>query len=140
MISYVSAPSETVQELTDDSLLFPGGRIHELHVHPDEVREAPRWVLASVINSALQGVSPILTAEEGAPLSFRLRPANLWGALVVQMAQSISGGTTFKKCERKGCSEYFAVTPQVARTNKKYCSDACKSGAWRSRTPKESRS
>lgn len=136
IVAYKVDPDESVAERMNDVRLFPGEAVTSWLEHPDEFHEIPRQVLASVVNSALQGVSPILVADRGEPLAFRLHPHSLWGALIVQLAQGASGGTTFKKCEREGCSEYFPVTPHVARKNKKYCSDACKSGAWRSRKPK----
>jgi hypothetical protein len=116
-----------------DADLFPAGNADTWFAHADEYRDIPAQVLADVMNRALYGVSPLVAADDERTLSFHLRPRNLWAGMVVQVAQSASGGVTFRKCARPGCGEYFPVTPLVARTNKRYCSDVCKSAAYRVR-------
>jgi hypothetical protein len=58
-------------------------------------------------------------------------PASLSGALWLQLAQGISGNKTYRSCP--GCDRYFEVSPGTARKDRLYCSDRCRTRAYRTR-------
>jgi hypothetical protein len=101
-------------------------------------RHGPRALLGTVVNGALGVAQPRLYLDAGGGvgrLSLSIAPMSLWGALVVQVARSVAGGIRFEKCKLDGCPNYFPLTPDVARTNRRYCSDACKSKDYRLKGP-----
>jgi len=59
------------------------------------------------------------------------RPHNLLGALWFQFAASIAGNKSYRACEV--CGRAMEMSPDVNRADRRYCSDACRSRALRSR-------
>ncbi len=136
IIAYTVEPHEPLSSMLTREDLFDPSTVSKWTASPQEFSALPRQLLMSVMNGALSRVAPRLVEGPEEKMAFRLRPNDLWGALVTQHALSISGGTSFKRCERNGCNEYFARTPEVARKSKKYCSDSCKTAVWRANNPK----
>ena len=65
-------------------------------------------------------------------LKLHVVPDSLLGALWLQFAQAIEHNSDFRKCVE--CEEmWFEVSPQKARADKVYCSDACRMRAYRKR-------
>lgn len=60
-------------------------------------------------------------------------PRGLLDALWLQFALAVEGGKRYRQCD--ACRLWFEVSPARARTNRKYCSDACKSRYWRTHRP-----
>ena len=60
-----------------------------------------------------------------------LVPTSLLGALWLQFAQAITGNKDYRRCAR--CNTWFELSPEASRTNKLYCSDACKMKSYRDR-------
>lgn len=58
-------------------------------------------------------------------------PENLDAALWTQLAAAIADNKEFRECP--GCHVWFELSPQQYRVTRKYCSDACKSQAYRDR-------
>lgn len=77
-----------------------------------------------------------LSSIAGVP-SLRLVPRSLEAFLWVQFAQEIAGVRAYRKCE--ACPKWFAVTEHTRRTRRDriYCSDACKTRAYRARKQEE---
>jgi hypothetical protein len=65
------------------------------------------------------------------PLSLQLVSDTLLAALWLQFAQAIHGNKDYRACG--ACGRFFELDPAVARTNRLYCSDACRSKAYRTR-------
>jgi hypothetical protein len=59
-----------------------------------------------------------------------LRPLNLLSAMWLQAEQAIAGNTEFRACQE--CSRFFAMTSE-RRGDARFCTDACKSRAYRHR-------
>lgn len=94
---------------------------------------AQLW-LQSEVNQGLKGGawSRLLWESEGfSSLGLFIVPRSLIAALWLQLAQAISGNRELRSCP--ACEEWFEITPEKARTNRLYCSDACKSRAFRNR-------
>lgn len=64
-------------------------------------------------------------------LALVLKPADLLGAMWLELALAIDGDKKHRQCP--ACSSWFEIDPDVHRSNAKYCSDACKSRQWRIR-------
>lgn len=58
-------------------------------------------------------------------------PTSLLGAMWLQFAEAVSGRKGYGSCP--GCGRYFEVHTENARSDKTYCSEACKSKNYRDR-------
>lgn len=58
-------------------------------------------------------------------------PKDLKSALWLQFAEAINGNKRYNQCVQ--CHNWFEVAPGVGRSDKRYCSDACRSAAYRER-------
>ena len=64
-------------------------------------------------------------------LKLHVVPDSLLGALWFQFAQAIEHNSDFRMCAE--CAMWFELSPRTARTDKIYCSDACRMRAYRKR-------
>ena len=64
-------------------------------------------------------------------LAIRFRPTGLLSTLWLQFARAIEGNKEYERC--KHCLRYFEIGPTAGRKGKAYCSDACRSAAYRLR-------
>jgi hypothetical protein len=63
---------------------------------------------------------------------FRFEPRSLLGAMWLQAAQAAAEGMTFRQCD--SCGRPIAIARTTgARSDSKFCSDACKSRSYRTR-------
>jgi hypothetical protein len=131
------APGESPKHLPQRTYILLASK----HLHPErlerfrpgDVIEPAGYLVQQLVNEHLQGrVSPRLLwdAHDG-----RLRlydvPHGLIGALWLQFARAIDGKRTYRRCRE--CPRWFELTPAIARTNKRFCSDACRFKAYRQR-------
>ncbi len=58
-------------------------------------------------------------------------PNSLAGAIWLQFAQAMDARTNYRRCSE--CRQWFKVSPEVARSDKSYCGDACRARAYRRR-------
>lgn len=58
----------------------------------------------------------------------QMAPSTLCGAIWLMVADEIAKGAQYKSCKAPGCLEWFPI-----RSNKKFCSEACKQAAYRER-------
>jgi hypothetical protein len=63
--------------------------------------------------------------------ALHLVPNTLGGAMWIQLAQAIAGDKKHRACE--SCGRWFELSPETARTSKYYCTEACRSRAYRAR-------
>jgi hypothetical protein len=68
----------------------------------------------------------LVSGEPGAkrPMFMRLRPATLFDAMIVQLAQSQAGGASLHTCAQ--CRHWFEVGASGKRTVAKFCSVPCR--------------
>ena len=71
--------------------------------------------------------------SERTPSGFALDylPRNLLGALWLQLALAICENKDFRQCA--ACGKWFELSPTEHRTSRRYCSEACRSRAYRDR-------
>jgi len=87
----------------------------------------------SITNTHIEGrLSPTLAWDRRSEcLRLFLIPDGLIGALWLQFAQAINRNKTYRQCLQ--CNRWFEISPQTARDSRRYCSNACRSKAYRER-------
>jgi hypothetical protein len=106
---------------------------HYLHDDDEGFRQYATAMLVSIVNAHLAGridTNVMLEPATDRPVLFTM-PTCLIGALWLQLAQSIDGNKQFRQCE--ACRAWFELAPDKARADKAYCSQACRSRAYRLR-------
>jgi hypothetical protein len=94
----------------------------------------PAWhYVQHVVNTQLADrVAPrLLWGNDRERLGLYLVPHNLIGALWLQFAQALDGNKDYRQCD--DCHIWFELSPQVARNDKRFCNDGCRSKAYRHR-------
>jgi hypothetical protein len=86
--------------------------------------------LLALVNGGLAGrVTPRFVQDpRNGKLELQTVPENLLGALWLQLAEAIGGGKQFRQCIT--CGGWFEVS---GRSDRRVCSDACRSRAYRGR-------
>ncbi len=74
------------------------------------------------LNTYLEDVSPRAFVSVDGNLERGWRYRSLLQAMYVMLFLDLTGGSTIKKCESRGCPNYFRVGPQ---SRSKYCSNRC---------------
>lgn len=84
------------------------------------------------------GIRPALI-ELDHGISLRMQPARLLDLMWLQLAQAFSGGREYRKCAADPCPRWFAVVEygRQRRSDRIYCSAACKTRAFRDKQGKE---
>jgi hypothetical protein len=123
--------TKTIASIHDNQELFQ-------HFTPGEVILPAWYYVQQVINEHLATrLSPRLQREgydatKTHPLwDLYFFPHNLIGALWLWFAQAVAGGREDKQCVN--CGKPFIVSPDTARTNKRSCSNSCRTQVWRKR-------
>ena len=85
------------------------------------------------INYYLQGrASPrVAWGEDGASLALSFVPSGLGGAIWLQFAEAIRGNVVYRACET--CGGTIEVSGTANRSDRRFCSAACRSKAYRGR-------
>jgi hypothetical protein len=93
-----------------------------------KVREAARIAVYQEINEGLAGnVEAVLDPVRRPFRALTFRPKNLAGAIWLHFAMEVAeNAPTLAVCEKPGCGRSFRP-----RSNKRYCSDACRNEQWR---------
>jgi hypothetical protein len=95
-----------------------------------ELRDAADVSLKKAIERKLEGrLSFVFSLGGLVP-----QPDSLLGAIWIQFAQAVAKAKQYRQCE--DCRKWFELSPQVARTNRVFCSTACRSRAYRKRQDK----
>lgn len=107
-------------------------RLIGILLHGDLVTPA-LFQVQHVVNQHLEGrLSPkVLWDTDYTHLNLHFMPESLIGALWLQFAQAIDGNKTYRRCDE--CRAWFELSPEVARTTKRFCSNACRVKAYRER-------
>lgn len=100
---------------------------------PGDLATPALFFVQKTINDRLKGrISPrLLWGKNRTKLGLYIVPNSLIGALWLQFAQAIDGNKEYRRCEE--CRGWFELSPETARTSKLYCSNACRSRAYRGR-------
>ncbi len=64
----------------------------------------------------------------------RIAPSSLLGALWFQLARAVAGNIEFKECRQRQCETWFEVDHSSTRSSREFCSESCRSRAYRDRT------
>ena len=84
------------------------------------------------------GADVLLKADpSGGPARLCIRPSDLLDALGIQLALAIDGNQNLRPCAE--CRTWFPVASGGHRSDKEYCSDACRMRAYRKRKGSKSR-
>lgn len=117
--------------------------------HPSRLDEwrrgdvrGPATVYAQqVINEHLKPRASPRLLREGQPPRLRLYfvPHTLIGALWLQLARAVDGEKAYRRCRRTGCGKFIEISRDTtgSRADRSYCSDACRSGAYRERRARD---
>ena len=95
----------------------------------------PAWaVLSDLVNDALyRSASPVLSWAANQPRPhMAILPASLLAAMWLQVLEYANGDREHAQCP--ACRRWFELAPESARRGKVYCSDGCKSRAYRERS------
>ncbi len=99
-------------------------------------RRIQMWALSEIqalVNDHVSGrLSPTLAwSDEANSLDLRFVPDGLLSTLWLQLAQAITLNKRYGQCAQ--CGAWFEISPRGARKNRVYCSNACKTRAFRER-------
>ena len=101
--------------------------------HPNDLIKPALYCVQRHINEKLkERVSPrLLWNKDHSQLRLFLVPGSLIGALWLQFANAIESDNNFRTCEV--CGTWFELAPGKARSDKSYCTNACRTKAYRRR-------
>jgi hypothetical protein len=64
-------------------------------------------------------------------LALQVKPRSLLAALWLQFARAVAGNKQYRAC--RTCGQPYELDPKIARKSRQYCSEACRSRAYRGR-------
>jgi len=143
LVTFESHPDHSIHDFPKDKP-FPktGAWIAGEKYRPDVFQSFARGDLIGpaiahiqrVVNENLKdGAAPrLLWNNDQTAVSVHLVPKNLLGAIWLQVASAIERESSFRQCVQ--CGTWFEVSRQAGRSDKRYCSNACRIRAHRSRT------
>ena len=100
--------------------------------HGDVVQPALLHVQQLVNRHLTNRVAPQMMWDDGwRRLGLHVIPIGLIGAIWLQFARAVTGNMQFRQCGR--CEKFFELSPNASRTNKLFCSNACKTRSYRER-------
>jgi hypothetical protein len=93
---------------------------------------AARLGLERMINRRLEShLEARFALNPDAQMSLRVLPKNLLQAIWLQFGLAVSEGKKYRQCAV--CQTWFEVAPELARTNRRFCSISCKNREYRNR-------
>lgn len=94
------------------------------------------WVQAITNQHLEKRISPRILWEDRRRRRWSLyfTPISLIGAIWLQFAQSVTQEKDYRRCRQ--CESWFEIDHYTARTNRYFCSNACRSKAYRMRQSK----
>ncbi len=108
-------------------------RLKLQHIPSQDVVQPALCYVQETTKKHLEGrVSPrLLWDKDWSRLGLYFVPTSLIGALWLQFARAVDGNKKYGRCQE--CQTWFEFSPDVARTNRRYCKDACRFKAYRRR-------
>jgi hypothetical protein len=138
---------QKVEELNTDMHRFEGARLEAAEpipfdygdwLRPNFVRRegaalasAALLLLDRLASDQLDVTTSFEADEKAGRMYLSHRPHSLGGALWLQFAVSVSTGRRYRVC--KECGEWFEIPLRGARISREYCTNACRSKAYRER-------
>jgi hypothetical protein len=138
-VLYESHPDKGVQELLNEKVPFSAGAIaaegdtvFEFFRPGDLVGPALQQV-QSVINHRLRGRISVrlLWQPQTGKRTLYVVPTGLIGGLWLQFAQAVEQDLHYRRCSI--CGTWFEIAPGSGRSDKQFCSNACRTRAYRQR-------
>ena len=83
------------------------------------------------INRQIAAAPRLLWNHKEGRSDLHILPNSLIGALWLQFAQAVDGDRKYRRCAE--CRTWFEISPETARVTRTYCSNACRSKAYRKR-------
>lgn len=71
----------------------------------------------------------LLWDQHRSRLNLHMVPSNLIGCIWLQFARAVDGNRDYRQCEE--CRKWFEATPQVTRSDRRFCTPSCKASAHR---------
>lgn len=102
-------------------------------LRPGDLVTPAFWYIQSEINQRLsEETSPrLLWNLDTTSLVSRIIPKSLLGAIWLQFALAVERGSDFRQCAH--CGKWFELSPGKSRSDKQFCSTACRVKAFRQR-------
>ena len=103
---------------------------------PGDVLQPAMYYVQRQVNDYLKEKvsAQVLWTQDHNALELRFAPRGLLVALWLQFANAIERDSEFRRCAE--CGDWFEISPATARANKTYCSNACRTKAYRKRKAK----
>ncbi len=98
---------------------------------PGDLVQPALVAIQRIINRSLGSSPRLLWDHKQGRLELRIVPDSLIGAMWLQFARAVDGNKTYRRCAE--CRTWFAISPETARVTRTYCSNACRSKAYRKR-------
>lgn len=94
---------------------------------------AARFFADKIINGELEAHSSarMLYDPRDGSHELHVAPSSLLGALWIQAGDLAAGRRDYQKCEQ--CGTWFALSPDTSRADRRFCSDRCRTRAYRER-------
>jgi len=98
-----------------------------------QTASAPLFKVQETINEHLETstVNRLIYAPQDDRLLLRIIPKSLLGALWLQLAKGIEGDIEYRQCHE--CGKWFEISLEAYRKSRLFCSNACRSKAYRTR-------
>ena len=96
---------------------------------PNDVIKPARFYVARLIDQHLEKNlgSKMNLDHDGVGLHFDFVPSDLLSAMWLQFALGVSADCEYRACSV--CGTWFELSPETARTSRRFCSDPCKAGS-----------
>jgi hypothetical protein len=106
---------------------------------PDDVFAPACTCLQQAIDARLRDSVRLryVIRQVGQRPSFDASPDTLLAALWLQLALAISEDRHFRRC--RGCGTWLLLSPEIARTNRVFCTNACRARLYRRRQDRAKR-
>jgi hypothetical protein len=142
LVAYFNPDADPTWELIPDPLdldtveVVASAKVIEAALGPfdaDDLMPIARFLLRSLINRELdRPVKPQLVWDpEAGRLGLHYVPGTLLEALWLQCAEAVGADKVFHRCG--GCGRWFEVSTDSCRPDRQFCSNACRSKAYRGR-------
>lgn len=101
--------------------------------HGDVVRPVRRIIAICIQENLGKNASVSVRSPADCPEEMQVcvRMMGLGDAVWFQFAQAVTGNRDYRRC--RTCGKWYELHPDTARTNRRFCSDACRSKAYRHR-------
>jgi hypothetical protein len=105
---------------------------HLLNIRPGDLVAPARYCVQSEMNQQLRDIGArLLWNRSHTNQELCFVPSHLLAAVWLQFAQAVDGNKGYRSCQQ--CGRWFELSTKLARADKQFCTDACRSRAARVR-------